>query len=141
MIKPRLRWLVASSRQSIAGDFLEPVSHHSSYVPAATDTSLAISNTISELYPILNFIGDPSAQGTEADFERAYCQDNDASRSRLLEVISRSVHRLTHDDTLFGRTLLDLPPMEVKVVPVHFNKIERIMYDLFAGRLRELAKA
>lgn len=46
-------------------------------------------------------------------------------------LLSKVMHRDTHNDELFGKKILELPPTHQQIEWLKFDEIERKLYDIF----------
>lgn len=93
-----------------------------------------ILNRVDEFYSTFKFLREPHT-GTLKLFRDNFCSSNDPSGLEKLDVFLRKfMIRRTHLDTFFNARLLDLPQPKETVIWLHFNEIERNVYDIVKAR-------
>ncbi|KAL8869106.1 MAG: hypothetical protein Q9174_004519 [Haloplaca sp. 1 TL-2023] len=93
-----------------------------------------IMNSVYELYTYFKFLR-MKQTGDFETFKDNYCDlENPDHRARLHAQLRAVFLRRTHRSTLMNRPLIVLPPFNQQTVPLHFNRVERVLYDCVERR-------
>ncbi|OJD35651.1 dna repair protein rad5 [Diplodia corticola] len=95
-----------------------------------------ILNSPLELYPYFKFLEVPYT-GSFRVFKSNYYNDGGRQEpmERLSIMVSQFMIRRTHRDTLFGAPIVRLPKASDRVHWVHFNDLERAIYEIVHRRM------
>ena len=61
-------------------------------------------------------------------------QDSEDCNKRLVSMLSGVMIRRTHADQVLGAALITLPRNTEKTIILHFNRVERYIYEIIRAR-------
>ena len=70
-------------------------------------------------------------------FKRNYCKKGS---EKALVRLSVQLKKITHQDTMFGRPILQLPPITTKTIELEFTVLERTIYRIVRDRFIQKIK-
>ncbi len=74
-------------------------------------------------------------------FKRNYCKKgSEKALVRLSVQLKKIIIRRTHQDTMFGRPILQLPPITNKTIELEFTVLERTIYRIVRDRFIQKIK-
>ena len=87
-----------------------------------------------DLWSLFTFVNLPM-EHTYAKFKQLLFSDGDDEPERqLTEMLSKCLLRRTHKDMMFNARIVTLPNTQSCALKVHFNKIERAIYQIVENR-------
>lgn len=90
-------------------------------------------NSLAEFYSYFKFLRVPSV-GSYKVFRRNFINDTSQGSERLQTFLRPFMLRRTHESTMFGAKLLNLPEPTRFTLTVHFDQLESQIYDVVRRR-------
>ncbi|KAF2482961.1 SNF2 family N-terminal domain-containing protein [Neohortaea acidophila] len=99
-------------------------------------TGTPILNSLAEFYPYFSLIREPCVGEYDLFKKNFLVKDGEdvVANRRLAALLNKVMCRRTHQDTLFGARLLELPPPTEISAWLSFNDVERKIYQIVENR-------
>ncbi|RMZ86991.1 hypothetical protein DV736_g5783, partial [Chaetothyriales sp. CBS 134916] len=99
-----------------------------------------VQNSLTEFFAYFRFLR-VKYTGDFGLFKKNYCKrGSEKALLRLRARLEAFVIRRTHQDTMFGRPIIQLPPIENRTVELEFSLVEKTMYDIVRRRFKTKVK-
>ncbi|RMD43595.1 hypothetical protein DV735_g1505, partial [Chaetothyriales sp. CBS 134920] len=104
-----------------------------------------VQNSLTEFFAYFRFLR-AHGTGNFKLFRQNYCKrGSEKALQRLRVRLEGFVIRRTHQDILFGRPIIQLPPIENRTVKLQFSRVEQTVYDIvhqrFTTKVEELRES
>ncbi|RMZ75653.1 hypothetical protein DV737_g5173, partial [Chaetothyriales sp. CBS 132003] len=99
-----------------------------------------VQNSLTEFFAYFRFLR-AKYNGDFELFKKNYCKKgSEKALQRLRLRLEAFVIRRTHQDTMFGRPIIQLPPIENRTVELEFSVVEKVIYHIVCKRFKTKIK-